>query len=518
MMPIDLLTTATGSLLPFDPAASKAPVANDAKPEGRPQPRPNPSQSDALDINGRSLPRRPEQVFAAVAQLAERVEAAGPAELRALHAQLKSTALQPESPASFAPALARVVEGETGAPRPAPQAAWMQEMTRLAESLEASTHPAPAQDAVKVLIRQAVRMLQEHAATTETQRQPVPAKFTTTTNAAPENTDGLDMASQTYTLPRAPLAPSSGTFQPAVGLPAETPNTAGRPEAKPQQPVPGTDAGVEQLPATFPRPVIAGTQVPEQGAALAASADPSKTLQAGAGGETATPAPMAERSSKTEAPGSPQLAVESGVAPFQGDQPGRSSGSAPETRATDHREIASQPAQRMAAEPLSATPRTEVAGRTNTAEATGALPGLPGAAASTVRALEGQATEPGMRLTQTAQWTGLIPLDIGGKLTPAWLTMEWTPPEQARDESGSGKVEKAAARPVSVALDLASEELGRISIRMSWFQGELAGALLAERPEILELAGRELGSLESRLGRLDQGQVSFRVGPLAESA
>lgn len=518
MMPIDLLTTATGSLLPFDPAASKAPVTNDAKPESRPQARPNPAQADALDINGRSLPRRPEQVFAAVAQLAERVEAAGPAELRALHAQLKSTALQPESPASFAPALARVVEGETGAPRPAPQAAWMQEMTRLAESLEASTHPAPAQDAVKVLIRQAVRMLQEHAATTETQRQPVPARPTTTTNAAPENADGLDTASQTYTQPRVPLAPNSGTFQPAVDLPVEIPNTTRPPEAKPQQAVPGTDAGAEQMPATFPRPVATGTRVPEQGAALAASAGQSKVLQAGGDSETAAPAPLAERSGKTEASGSPRLAVEPNAAPFQGDQTGRSSWSAPEAGGADQREIASQPAQRMAAEPLGAAPRTEVAGRANTTEATGGLPGLPGAAASTVRALEGQATEPGMRLAQTAQWTGLIPLDIGGKLTPAWLTMEWTPPEQARDENGSGKVEKAAARPVSVALDLASEELGRISIRMSWFQGELAGALLAERPEVLELAGRELGGLESRLGRLEQGQVSFRVGPLAESA
>ncbi|MCW8129577.1 MAG: hypothetical protein KIS92_04255, partial [Planctomycetota bacterium] len=91
------------------------------------------------------------------------------------------------------------------------------------------------------------------------------------------------------------------------------------------------------------------------------------------------------------------------------------------------------------------------------------------------------------------------------------------PPEENRDGEGtSGPAQ--GARPVSVALDLAGEDVGRLSVRMTWLNNELVGVFLADRPEMVALAERRIGDLETRLNEAAPGKVTFRVGGLAEGS
>jgi hypothetical protein len=98
------------------------------------------------------------------------------------------------------------------------------------------------------------------------------------------------------------------------------------------------------------------------------------------------------------------------------------------------------------------------------------------------------------------QWSGLVPLDMGGKLVPAHIRLEWQRDEKVNPDGKRGAPdEQPQSRPLAVSVNMQSEALGRVELRLAWLPSELAGLLTIEKPDCLGAAQAGLQGLEARL-------------------
>lgn len=550
----------TDSLLPFDPRASQAPVqgASHVVKESVSPAAPVRPLSDVLSITGENLPQKPEEILTTLAQLTERAGAGSSEAIQTLQKFLKSTTLNAESAEGFAPRLKTLVEGEPAIPKEAGQGSaspknWMNEVARLAQDIDhaAQTH-APANH-VQDLIARAAHSLVEGMTEPRAQASNEGVIAKQTAFARPV------VAQATYALPDSPNLDAGSEVIPGVLGPAanasEVTGTRTQPAADPSAAAaPSTEHQAAQASGTkSTNESSAATQTRTSNEAVrnGSSANSVQAAPASASQAQATKRPESSNGNKpvlttstrpdvktqpsTEGVRNDPGTVKSNQAPLtqlRGQEGEAHSAAHEPSAARDAGRTLPQEGRTAEARPSSQSPTRMVEG----SNAFGRPAPMEGAPATASGALGNGSMEGTAKLTSqaggvataaladataargqpTASWTGVLPLEIGGKLAPARLSLEWTkPPEE--DRTGDSKAGKPqAARPVSVALDLASEEVGRLSVRMTWLNNELVGVFLADRPEMVALAEQRIGDLETRLNSAAPGKVTFRVGGLAE--
>jgi len=122
------------------------------------------------------------------------------------------------------------------------------------------------------------------------------------------------------------------------------------------------------------------------------------------------------------------------------------------------------------------------------------------AATSPANSISANAAQPNAAPANVQQWTGIVPLDMGGKLVPAQLRLEWAKDDRVNPDGKRGAPDaQPKSKPLAVSVNLVSETLGRVELRLAWLPSELAGLITIEKPEYLDAAQAKLTGLEARL-------------------
>jgi len=107
------------------------------------------------------------------------------------------------------------------------------------------------------------------------------------------------------------------------------------------------------------------------------------------------------------------------------------------------------------------------------------------------------------------QWSGLVPLALSGRLSPAWIKLEW---EHVDEDAGkSASKPNAQVRPHLLSLHFDDDQFGRMAFHLAWLGHEVSGTVVADRPEAAEWVRAKLPELERGLRAAGCAPASFRV-------